>query len=452
MSAHLVWIVSLLGTSLAVGQSAPASPAGGASGTPTATQAAISCTKTITFAVAEGGQPVPAVPKFAAKWVGKGKHVENYSDLCLSQIPSSRTANYVVIFSTGTASYEGLTPIAHTYSSATPISGEGPGGSSYGGTWSYSYKGTPPDTTTTVDLQKLDGVKKGLLLYTYNQQGHLLSHYEVDGDHSRENRLEQVLADIHRDVIEKANQRRISAPLSVYYVNCDVDSPGPSSLVAAADPATTVPEVKPVSVPQPPPPPPQGTLELVSTPSGADVFVDNKYLGKTPYIVTVPPGQHVVVIRKQDFSTWTRDLQVAPGPRRVSAYLEQKFLTLPSSSPQTAPPPAQYRAVQPQTTQRPAAPLQAGQQPAQQRTTQTQATQRPATPQQAGQQPAQYRAVQPQTTQRPVAPPQAGQQSAQPRTTQAQTSQRQSPPPHTTQPQTTQSQSASAPSSIAKQQ
>jgi len=326
-----------------------------AASTSGAPQGQVACSKTISFAVAEGGQPVPAIPRFAAKWVGKAKHVEGYPDMCLSQIPSSQTVNYVVIFSTSTTSFEGLTPVAHTYSSMSPVSGDGPGSSSYGGTWSYSYRGTlPQGTTSTVALQKIDGVKKGLLVYAYNEQGRLLWHYAVDGDHNRENRLDQVLADIHRDVAEKPTQKRITAPLSVYYVNCDVDSPGPSSLIAAADPAPAVPEAKPASAPHPPPPP-QATLVLVSTPSGADIYLDDKFVGKTPFTVTVAPGEHIVIMRKQDFSTWDRRLEVGPGPRRISAYLEQKFLTLPSSPQPTTAQPAQNRAPQSQASQRQAA-------------------------------------------------------------------------------------------------
>ena len=78
-----LWIVveALLVSTFTVGQSA--------------LPAAVSCGKTISFAMAEGGQPVPAIPKFAAKWIGKKYHFEGHPELCLSQIPSSSTANYV---------------------------------------------------------------------------------------------------------------------------------------------------------------------------------------------------------------------------------------------------------------------------------------------------------------------------------------------------------------------
>ena len=287
--------------------------------------AVAACTKTITFAVAEGGQPVPAIPKFAAKWIGKARHVEGYPDLCLAQIPSSKTASYVVIFSTTEASFDGLTPTAHTYTSTGPVSGNLAGASSYGGTWNYSYVGMPPvPTTSTLDLQRVDESKKVLVVRAYNQQGRQVAHHNVDANHNRESVLQQVMADIHQATVEKAEQKRMAAPLSVYYINCDVDSPGPVSLMAANDPSPAQADPKPT-----PASPPLPTLEFWSNPAGADIFLDGGYLGRTPFTSAVLPGEHLVMIRKTDYGAWQRKIQVVTGARKVSAYLERKFLNLP---------------------------------------------------------------------------------------------------------------------------
>ena len=138
------------------------------------------CTKTISFAIAEGGQPVPAIPKFAAKWIGKTKHIAGYPELCLAQIPSTSTANFLVIFATSDSSFDGLTPSAHTYTSTGPMSGD-LASSSYGGTWNYSYLGTGPSaTTSSIDLQRVDSSRKMLEVRAYDQQGRQLSRYSVD--------------------------------------------------------------------------------------------------------------------------------------------------------------------------------------------------------------------------------------------------------------------------------
>jgi len=289
--------------------------------------ASVACTKTISFAVAEGGQPVPAIPKFAAKWIGKKYHFEAHPELCLSQIPSSSTANYVVILSTSDASFAGLTPTAHTYTSAGPQFGNLAGVSSYGGTWNYAYSSNlPAGTTSTLDLQRIDASKKVLFLRAYDQRGRQVAHYSVDADHNRERLLESVMADIYRDSVERPSQMHLPAPLSVYYVNCDVDAPGAESLKASTAPqAPLAPPVDPKPVAPPPPPP---TLDFWSNPAGADVYLDGSYAGKTPFTATVAPGEHVIVVRKQDYGSWQRKVQVVTGARKVSAYLERKFVNL----------------------------------------------------------------------------------------------------------------------------
>jgi hypothetical protein len=292
--------------------------------------APLACAKTISFAIAEGGQPVPAIPRFAGKWIGKKYHVKGYPGLCLSQIPSSSTANYVVIFSTSDASFDELTPSAHTYSSTGPLSGSPASVSSYGGTWNYSYTaGLPGDTTSSIDPQKADVSRESLVLRAYNQQGRLVSHYSVDGNHSREKLLEQVIADIQDDKVETSTNKRIAAPLSVYYVNCDVDSPIPASQVASTGPP--IPAMERESMPKLTPVP--ATLDFWSNPAGADIYLDGSYIGKSPFTASVVPGEHVVIMRKPDFGAWSRKIQVAAGSRRIAAYLERKFLTLPAGQP-----------------------------------------------------------------------------------------------------------------------
>jgi PEGA domain len=294
------------------------------------------CTKNVSFAVAEGGQPVPAIPKFAAKWIDKKLHKQDYRGLCFSQIPSSSTNNYVVIFSTSEAMFEGLTPSAHTYTSTAPDAGNVTKASSYGGTWSYAYAGVPPPkTTTTLDLQR-DDKPKSLFARAYNQQGRLLTSYSLAGFPSREKLLEYVLAAISGDAPLPTKQMPKAVPLSVYYVNCDVDSP---AVQLAMTPPPKTPPAEPPH-PQPPPPPPPMPLEIWSSPAGADISLDGMNIGKTPHSLVVPPGEHTITLRKPEFATWQRTVRADPNQRRVTAYLERKSLDLAFPSAPTPPAPA----------------------------------------------------------------------------------------------------------------
>ncbi len=279
------------------------------------------CSKNVSFSVAEGGQPVPAIPKFVTKWIGDKKHQKEYSDLCFSQIPDPKAKNFVVVFSTLDSSFEGLVPTAHTYTRTPPVSENQAPVGRYGGTWDYSYLG-PMNTapTATVNLQYADKYK-ALFMRAYNQQGGLVSQYRPDTTRSREDMLERVITEIRGYNQAPQHQKAFVAPLSVYYVNCDVDGP------PAETPASHTSDVLAV---EPPPKPLQqdAILELWSSPAGADLFVDGAYVGKAPYFLTVPPGEHTITMRKKDFGTWQRKMQIPAGKRRVAGYLEQKAVTV----------------------------------------------------------------------------------------------------------------------------
>ncbi len=286
------------------------------------------CKKNVSFAVAEGGQPVPDVPKFASKWISNKQKQHAYPGLCFSQIPSSNLNNYVVVLSSSEQMFEGLAPSPHTYTSATPASGSTAAINSYGGTWSYSYVGVnPPTTTSTLDLGR-DDKPKSLYARAYNQEGHVVARYTPTGGwFTRDKLLENIVAAINGDTPPAVKQKPNTAALSVYYVNCDVDQTTPQSATATAT-ASVPPAPELTPAPPKPAPLPLPSLEVWSKPAGADIYLDGNYVGKTPYTVTVPAGEHTVILRKKDFGTYERKLQVEKGKHVVGTYLEQRSITL----------------------------------------------------------------------------------------------------------------------------
>lgn len=313
----LAWII-LIATAACVQAQTPSEPS------------AEACKKNVSFAVAEGGQPVPDVPKFASKWIAGKQKQHAYPGLCFSQIPSANANNYIVVLSSSEQGFEGLVPAAHTYTSATPASGSAAAISSYGGTWSYAYVGvTPPATTSTTDLGR-DDKPKSLYARAYNQEGHVIGRYAPAGGwFTRDKLLDNIVAAINSDTPPAVKQKPNAAALSVYYVNCDVDQSSPhAALVNAADPPAAAPAQASAPAPSKPAPPPPPTLEVWSNPAGADIYVDGNYVGRTPYSATVPPGEHTVILRKKDFGSYERKVQLETGKLKVGAYLEQRTLTL----------------------------------------------------------------------------------------------------------------------------
>jgi hypothetical protein len=55
------------------------------------------------------------------------------------------------------------------------------------------------------------------------------------------------------------------------------------------------------------------SVEVKSSPDGADITVDEKYMGSTPSTVKLTPGEHKVKLEKPGFKTWEKTLTVSAG-------------------------------------------------------------------------------------------------------------------------------------------
>jgi hypothetical protein len=69
-------------------------------------------------------------------------------------------------------------------------------------------------------------------------------------------------------------------------------------------------------VPAPPPAPlvaPVTTLTVQSNPPGAEVIIDAKNYGRAPVTASLPPGSKYVLIRKDGFENWTREIDAKAG-------------------------------------------------------------------------------------------------------------------------------------------
>jgi hypothetical protein len=67
------------------------------------------------------------------------------------------------------------------------------------------------------------------------------------------------------------------------------------------------------------------TVEVKSTPDGAEITVDDKYMGSTPSTLKLAPGDHKIKLEKSGFKTWERTLAVgAGGTANVNATLDKE--------------------------------------------------------------------------------------------------------------------------------
>jgi hypothetical protein len=61
------------------------------------------------------------------------------------------------------------------------------------------------------------------------------------------------------------------------------------------------------------PAPSSCSLVVQSTPPGADIEIDGAFVGNTPSTLTLAGGSHQVVVKKQGFADWSRNLNVTGG-------------------------------------------------------------------------------------------------------------------------------------------
>jgi len=80
-----------------------------------------------------------------------------------------------------------------------------------------------------------------------------------------------------------------------------------------------------IGQPTPTPTPSIGTLSVTSTPSGADVYVDNAYKGLTPVSIgAIPNGNHALLVKLDGYQDYLRTVSVMGDTQGITASLVLK--------------------------------------------------------------------------------------------------------------------------------
>ncbi|MBZ5680264.1 MAG: PEGA domain-containing protein [Acidobacteriia bacterium] len=67
-----------------------------------------------------------------------------------------------------------------------------------------------------------------------------------------------------------------------------------------------------------------GTVQVVSTPDGADVYSDGSFVGNAPSTLKLSPGKHTVRVASSGYKDWSRDISVQAGSDvKLNAVLEK---------------------------------------------------------------------------------------------------------------------------------
>ena len=66
-------------------------------------------------------------------------------------------------------------------------------------------------------------------------------------------------------------------------------------------------------------------IDVSSTPTGADVYIDERFFGRTPATtIILMPGNHKIALKKDGFVVWKKKLKLPSGRINVEAQLLAK--------------------------------------------------------------------------------------------------------------------------------
>lgn len=106
------------------------------------------------------------------------------------------------------------------------------------------------------------------------------------------------------------------------YINGDT-ALDPAKFAPKAATADAAKESAPAPVPAATAPEPS-TIVIKSTPDGADITVDGKFVGSTPSTLKLAIGEHTITIEKSGFKLWTRAMTVSTaGSVNIDATLDR---------------------------------------------------------------------------------------------------------------------------------
>ena len=75
----------------------------------------------------------------------------------------------------------------------------------------------------------------------------------------------------------------------------------------------------------------QATVQIESTPPGADIELDGAFAGNTPSNVGMPTGEHTIRITKSGYKAWERKIRISTGTVKLTAELEKPEATPPAA-------------------------------------------------------------------------------------------------------------------------
>jgi len=121
------------------------------------------------------------------------------------------------------------------------------------------------------------------------------------------------------------SQPHAAAPLPNAPVPASPSGPPTNSQVHAAAPLPNAPAPAPTTRSMQQVTPDRVRCTFSSTPSGAEITLDGRYMGNTPSEIDLLPGTYSVILSLPGFTQWKRELTVLPGSDlQITATLQKQ--------------------------------------------------------------------------------------------------------------------------------
>jgi len=121
-----------------------------------------------------------------------------------------------------------------------------------------------------------------------------------------------------------------AAPLFLFMHGKDITVPKGTEITAYVEGNAPLDLAKfvPPTMPEPAAAAPaQATMQIESTPPGADIELDGSFAGNTPSSLGAATGEHMIRISKPGYKAWERKIRVSTGTVKVLAELEKAEAT-----------------------------------------------------------------------------------------------------------------------------
>jgi hypothetical protein len=269
--------------------------------------------KTVSFAWADADGVHLGSQHWTNDWIRK--NAKNFPAIRFSQIPSGAD-NYLIVISDSTSVLSGFQPVVRVNSttSETNFSGSGDARDNSGARWSYTFDGRATSTTTTMTHEDVPYTIESHTLYAsvYGGPGDVLISRESEtigwqeggnpssaaiynfGELARRIRLKtRLLNNVARDIVDfPATEARVEKPMNKTEVAVSTQ-PSDRSETAGATASEAL-----------------ATISVTSNPDGAEIYVDDSFVGKSPATMQLKPGQHSIRAFAKNCQNWSQWITV----------------------------------------------------------------------------------------------------------------------------------------------